>query len=115
MTDTNPPQERASDNPDHDRLHAWVSACLTELLCVAEQARSEAGARRREALRREFGREPNDDFHETGRRPCNDDRGRRPYNEAAMERLHDEARLRLSLNRARAARSLHDLAHGVRR
>ena len=106
MTDTNPPQERGTTNSDHDRRRTIKR--LTALLHVAE---GEFGARRRRALLSEFGREPETTFEADEKSHG----GRRPHNEALMERLNNEARLRLSVNRVRAARSLHDLAHGCRR
>jgi hypothetical protein len=104
MPDTNPPQERGAINSDHDQR--LTIERLTALLHVAE---GDFAARRRRALLIEFGREVDSDMDH------DDDSGRRPSNEALMERLNNEARLRSSVNRARAARSLHDLAHGIRR
>lgn len=117
MADTKPPQEREANR---DRLHDWVKACFAELLRVAGQRRTEQKRRSLERFdppavqRSEFDPPPGLDS-EDDLRECRPGRRRIPNHDQLMERLNNEARLRLSLNRARASRSLYDLAQGRRR
>jgi hypothetical protein len=112
MPHASPPQERDDDNPERDRLHDWVKACLAELLRIAAQRRAAASAPLR---RRFFSPEEIEDL-EDEMRPW--DAGRRrwtPHDYAVMSCLNDEAVLNRSIERMYAQRAFRERAEAALR